>query len=346
MASTYTDRIGLEKQGDGENANTWGLRLNSNVIDLVDEAVAGYETITLSSGETTLTDTQATSNQARNMGLKFNGTLSADCTVVIPATEKVYFVHNGTSGEYDVYIKPSGGTAIKLVDQGESEMIASDGTTVNTLEGKTSVTNAANIYVSATDADVNYRLVFTTATDTSGNQALYKDVSAVAYYNPLNNLMTVPNLNVTGITSLVGIVATSIVAATGTFSGVVSAATLDANAFIGGTGSFSTVSATGNIISGANITATGNVTAYSDQRLKSKIETLDGNKAFDMRGVSFVKDGKESSGVIAQELEQVAPELVDSSGEYKSVAYGNVVGYLIEAVKLLKQELEELKGNK
>ena len=340
MASTYTDRIGLEKQGDGENANTWGLRLNSNVIDLVDEAVAGYETITLSSGETTLTDTQATSNQARNMGLKFNGTLSADCTVVIPATEKVYFVHNSTSGEYDVYIKPSGGTAIKLVDQGEAEMIASDGTTINTLEGKTSVTNAANIYVSATDADVNYRLVFTTATDTSGNQALYKDVSAVAYYNPLNNLMTVPNLNVTGITSLVDIVATSIVAATGTFSGVVSAATVDANAFIGGTGSFTTVSATGNIV------AAGDVTAYSDERLKSKIETLDGTKAFGMRGVSFVKDDKNGSGIIAQELEQIAPELVNSDGEYKSVAYGNVVGYLIEAVKYLKKEIDELKENK
>ena len=343
MASTYTSRIGLEKQGDGENANTWGLRLNTNVIDLVDEAVAGYETITLSSGETTLTDTQATSNQARNMGLKFNGTLSADCTVVIPATEKVYFVHNSTTGAYNIHIKPSGGTAIQLVDQGESAMIASNGSIINLLEGKTSVTNstnAANIYVSATDADANYRLVFTTASDDSGNQSLYKDVSAVAYYNPANNLMTVPNLAVTGITSAVGIVATSITAGSANFSGIVSAATVDANAFIGGTGSFTTVSASSNIV------AAGNVTAYSDERLKSKIETLDGNKAFDMRGVSYVKDGQQGSGVIAQELEQIAPELVDNSGEYKSVAYGNVVGYLIEAVKLLKQEIDELKGNK
>ena len=41
MASTFTSRIRLEKQGDGENPNSWGLILNQNVIDMVDEAVAG-----------------------------------------------------------------------------------------------------------------------------------------------------------------------------------------------------------------------------------------------------------------------------------------------------------------
>jgi hypothetical protein len=95
-----------------------------------------------------------------------------------------------------------------------------------------------------------------------------------------------------------------------------------------------------------NVTATGNVTAYSDERLKSDIETLDGSKVYEMRGVSFTKDGEASSGVIAQELQKVAPELVDDSGEYLSVAYGNLVGYLIEAVKELKAEVEQLKSEK
>ena len=93
-----------------------------------------------------------------------------------------------------------------------------------------------------------------------------------------------------------------------------------------------------------NILATGNITAYSDERLKSDIETLDGSKVYEMRGVSYIKDGEASSGVIAQELQKVAPELVSESGEYLSVAYGNLVGYLIEAVKELKAEIEELKN--
>ena len=96
-----------------------------------------------------------------------------------------------------------------------------------------------------------------------------------------------------------------------------------------------------------NITARGNITAYSDERLKDNVETLDGSKVYQMRGVSFSKDGELGSGVIAQELEQVAPELVmtnDDEMQTKSVAYGNVVGYLIEAIKELKQEIEELKN--
>ena len=91
------------------------------------------------------------------------------------------------------------------------------------------------------------------------------------------------------------------------------------------------------------LTATSNVTAYSDRRLKSDIQTLDGTKVLKMRGVSFTKDGEPGSGVIAQELEKVAPELVHD-GEFKSVAYGNLVGYLIEAVKHQQQQIDELKA--
>ena len=95
-----------------------------------------------------------------------------------------------------------------------------------------------------------------------------------------------------------------------------------------------------------NITATGDVTANSDIAFKSDIQTLDGNKVFDMRGVSFMKDGRRGSGVVAQELEKLAPELVHVGPDgKKSVAYGNLVGYLIEAVKDLQKELQEVKGD-
>jgi|TARA_B110000902_G_scaffold230089_1_gene271304 hypothetical protein len=96
-------------------------------------------------------------------------------------------------------------------------------------------------------------------------------------------------------------------------------------------------------INSGEITSTGNVTAYSDERLKSDIQTLDGKKVLQMRGVSFTKDGEAGSGVIAQELEKIAPELVHD-GEYKSVAYGNITGYLIEAVKEQQKEIDELKS--
>jgi len=105
------------------------------------------------------------------------------------------------------------------------------------------------------------------------------------------------------------------------------------------------LSNSGNNLAG-DFTATGNVTAYSDARLKDNIETIDGalDKVCAMRGVMFDKDGKRETGVIAQEVQEVLPEAVMQNEEYLSVAYGNMVGVLIEAVKELKAEIEVLKG--
>ena len=62
-----------------------------------------------------------------------------------------------------------------------------------------------------------------------------------------------------------------------------------------------------------------------------------------MRGVTFDKNGQRSTGVIAQEMQEVMPEVVMQNDEYLSVAYGNLVGVLIEAVKELRAEVEEIK---
>ena len=104
---------------------------------------------------------------------------------------------------------------------------------------------------------------------------------------------------------------------------------------------------TGNLTVGGAIVASGDVTAFSDMRIKQDIKTIDNalDKVLQMRGVTFIKDSKLSSGVIAQELEKIAPELVQN-GEYKSVAYGNVVGYLIEAIKELRNEVKSLKDSR
>ena len=59
MASSYTSRIRLTKQADGENPNTWGTILNNQVIDLVDDAIASYSTISIGSAATvTLTENE------------------------------------------------------------------------------------------------------------------------------------------------------------------------------------------------------------------------------------------------------------------------------------------------
>ena len=93
--------------------------------------------------------------------------------------------------------------------------------------------------------------------------------------------------------------------------------------------------------------AAAEVTATSDERLKSDIQTIDNalDKVMNMRGVSFTKQAEKGIGVIAQEVEKIIPEVV-TDGEYKSVAYGNMVGILIEAIKEQQKQIDELKKDK
>jgi len=99
------------------------------------------------------------------------------------------------------------------------------------------------------------------------------------------------------------------------------------------------------------IRATGDVIAYSDARVKDNVETIENalNKVTQLRGVSYtrndIEDKSTKIGVIAQEILEVVPEVVqqDDEGKY-SVAYGNMVGLLIESIKELKAEVDELKS--
>lgn len=107
---------------------------------------------------------------------------------------------------------------------------------------------------------------------------------------------------------------------------------------------------------GTNLVCGGTVTASSDESLKENISPIENalGKVIDLRGVEFdyKETGEHSIGLIAQEVEQVLPDLVHENGEgIKSVAYQNIVAVLIEAVKeqqiqieLLKYEINSLKG--
>ena len=88
------------------------------------------------------------------------------------------------------------------------------------------------------------------------------------------------------------------------------------------------------------------INSTSDIKLKENIKTVENslNTLTQLRGVSFdwKETGKGSYGVIAQELEEILPDLV-KNGEVKSVNYNGLIGVLIEAVKELSEEVKELK---
>tara|TARA_R110000822_G_scaffold134657_6_gene272332 strand:+ start:11230 stop:11874 length:645 start_codon:yes stop_codon:yes gene_type:complete len=96
-----------------------------------------------------------------------------------------------------------------------------------------------------------------------------------------------------------------------------------------------------------SIRTSASIFQSSDRRLKDNIETVtEGlSKIISSRGVTFDKDGGKNAGVIAQEIQKTMPEVVSEDNKgYLSVNYNGIIGYLIEAVKELKQEVEELKS--
>lgn len=253
MASTYTTRIRLEKQGDGENANSWGLRLNQNVIDLVDEAVAGYKTIDVTGATSiSLTTGNGTDDEARNFGLNFVGTLTADCTVNIPAVEKIYFVNNKTTGDYNVLMKPTGGTAVTVA---RAMIAATTGTTIDTLKGFSQESIIGTVSING-DLNVTGTVSATTvtATDVIATNIGATNVSATTVSATNVRSASVSATNVQGDTvSATDVVATNI-GATNVSATTVSATNVRATNVTATNVRGTTVSATN--VRSASVTAT------------------------------------------------------------------------------------------
>ena len=209
MSSTYTTRLRLEKQGSGENASTWGDKLNESVIDLVDSAVGAVTSVDLSGVGTAFTVSTAdgVSDQARSAVLYFHGSCSTAVSITVPAVQKTYILDNQTSGGFDLKLKPTGGTE-GTIPNGQTTLIYTDGTAVtNLLENLTGLAVVSTSVVQADFVNVSVSLSATNMVGATGS--FTTKVSAAA-------------LEISGVTSLTG----DLQATTATFSGAVSVSTI------------------------------------------------------------------------------------------------------------------------
>ena len=140
MASSYSSDLKLELQATGENASTWGDKTNNN-LNLIQQAIAGYQSIDVASSDVTLVMTDASVSNARNMILKFTGTLAAARQVLVPnGIEKFYILQDATTHSGNTLtFKTVSGTGFTL-DEGKMSAAYSDGTNItavnlNTLQG-------------------------------------------------------------------------------------------------------------------------------------------------------------------------------------------------------------------
>ena len=376
MASTYVNDLRLEEIATGDQSGSWGTTTNTN-LELVAEAFSyGSEAIADASTHT-ITLADGASDEARSLYLKCTGGGQA-CTVTIaPNTfSKVWIIENATS--YTLTFSQGTGANVAVLAS-QVKMIATDGagggavvydlltdvnlagtTVYNALnDGTTTLTSTVaelNIMdgVTATAAELN---ILDGVTATAAELNILDGVtSTAAELNILDGVTsTAAELNILdGVTStaaelniLDGV--TSTTAELNLVDGITAGTIAASKAVI--VDSNKDITGYRNLTSTGTITAATNVTVSSDIRLKSNIETIASalDKVKEMRGVYFDRHNDKATravGVIAQEMQEVMPEVVvtdDTEDKHLSVAYGNLVGVLIEAVKELSDKVDELK---
>ena len=165
MANSTSADLKLTIQATGENSGTWGQITNTN-LTILEQAIAGYETVGITTGAT-LTFTNGAVSNGKNQVLKLIGTIAGAVNVVVPDTlTKAYVIDNATSGAYTVTVKTSSGTGVTwaAADKG-TKMVYSDGTNVV----DTAFTDLSSDYTPQLSADL----------DTNGNNIIIDSTKSI-----------------------------------------------------------------------------------------------------------------------------------------------------------------------
>ena len=133
MASTYSPNLRVELIGTGDQAGTWGTTTNNNLGTLLENAISGYEAVSVTSANQALTALNGADDQARNLILDFTTTTGADFAVYAPPSPKTYIVKNSSANTVSIYNSTvlgnttAAGTGV-AVPAGKTISVWSDGT--------------------------------------------------------------------------------------------------------------------------------------------------------------------------------------------------------------------------
>ena len=162
MSSTYSTSLRLQLMGTGDQSGTWGTTTNTNLGTLLEQAVTGYQAISIGALTSyTLTNLNGVTDQARNAVLSFTGTLTSVCAITAPAVAKMYVVNNATAGGFGITFNTSASGSSVTIPNGATYIIYSDATnfyfasnyysanvniTGGTIGGTTTYNNTGGLY--------------------------------------------------------------------------------------------------------------------------------------------------------------------------------------------------------
>lgn len=129
MPTTFTPSLRLTLQVTGDNNGTWGTVTNSGVIDLIDTAIAGTQSISVGSTDVTLTNNNGVADTSRAMILSLAAGAGVGArNIICPSFSKLYVVYNNTG--YTQTIKTAAGPDVVAVPTGQTAFVRCDGVSV------------------------------------------------------------------------------------------------------------------------------------------------------------------------------------------------------------------------
>lgn len=147
--TTYTTSLRFTQPQVGADTNAWGTYLNTDMT-LIEAAITGAVTVTLSGATATLTNVNGGTDQSRNQIIAFGGSPGATCVVTMPAVAKLGLFSNSTADASSVTLTTGSGTTQSLPSNGEFYWVYCDGTNVYALPLAVSTLRTTTLTVSGT----------------------------------------------------------------------------------------------------------------------------------------------------------------------------------------------------
>jgi hypothetical protein len=103
MSSTYSPDLRIELIGAGDQPGTWGTTTNTNLGTLIEDAIAGYISVSITSAAQALTALNGLADESRNATIALTTTTAAAFAVYAPPAAKQYIIHNTTAYVATIY---------------------------------------------------------------------------------------------------------------------------------------------------------------------------------------------------------------------------------------------------
>lgn len=103
MSSTFSPDLRIELIGSGEQPGVWGTTTNTNLGTLIEDAIAGYISVSVTSANQAFTANNGAADQARNATIALTTTTGANFAVYAPPAPKQYVIYNTTAYTATIY---------------------------------------------------------------------------------------------------------------------------------------------------------------------------------------------------------------------------------------------------